>query len=371
MRFRLVALFTLTMLSSLLALACGENGKPRAIPSSPAISQTYAVPVTTEGRLGEDIVFRLVEMPFHQLPTIVDSNSPAFWDNGMLIVFNSTGIPAASTGPSLEALENPIYVQSFGFPSGGWWLEAVWRDDSSGVLYGWYHFEPDDLPCQTAPHIGATVSYDNGWTWEDRGFVLENGYDVDCEYSNGYFVGGNGDFTVIVDPENQYFYFLFSNYGGPVQEQGVAIARSAFTDRGQPGTVFKYYNGFWEEPGLGGRVTPLFATTTGWKGPEVESFWGPSVHWNSYLEGYVMLLNRTVGTDWTQEGVYITFSRDLLTWTEPQKILETSGWYPQVIGLGPGETDARAGRIARLYVGGTSVFAIEFEKQGAIPLVQR
>lgn len=153
---------------------------------------------------------------------------------------------------------------------------------------------------------------------------------------------------------------MFSNYGGPIREQGISIARSAFADRGQPGTVFKYYRGAWGQPGLGGDVTPLFPTATGWKGPHVEAFWGPSVHWNEYLKTYVALLNHTNGTDWEQEGVYITFSPDLFRWSEPQKILESEVWYPQVMGVGPEGTDTRAAKTARIYVGGVSAFVIEF-----------
>ena len=28
--------------------------------------------------------------------------------------------------------------------------------------------------------------------------------------------------TVLLGPEGQYFYFLFSNYAGPLEEQGIA-----------------------------------------------------------------------------------------------------------------------------------------------------
>ena len=184
---------------------------------------------------------------------------------------------------------------------------------------------------------------------------------IDCDYSNGFFVGGHGDFHVLPDQEHGYFYFLFSNYAGPLAEQGIGIARSAFADRGQPGTLTKYAGGSWSEPGLGGRSSPLFPTPTGWRGPDVTAFWGPSVHWNDHLQRYVALLNHTDGTDWVQEGVYIAVSPDLLRWSEPQKLLDSELWYPQVLGGGPVGTDTRAGRTARIYVGGVSTVAIEFE----------
>jgi hypothetical protein len=124
--------------------------------------------------------------------------------------------------------------------------------------------------------------------------------------------------------------------------------------------VTKFFDGAWSEPGLGGRVTPLFPTATGWQGPHVRAFWGPSVHWNEHLQRYVALLNHTDGTDWVQEGVYIAVSPDLLRWSEPQKLLDSEAWYPQVIGAGPAGTDTRAGPAARIYIGGVSTVAIEF-----------
>jgi hypothetical protein len=344
------------------AAAAAEAAAPAAaaLVNVPFI-ESFSSRVTTTTPLGNEVTFTLRESPLDRLPGQVDSNSPAFWDGGELVLFNSAEQPVRSSGPSLAALTGPADVTCLDCERpGGRWLEAVWQDPDSGILYGWYHFEPDDLACQTAPIIGAVRSLDGGRTWADQGAVLENGYPIDCGYQNGFFVGGNGDFHVIPDQEQGYFYFLFSNYAGPVHEQGLGIARSAFTDRGQPGTVYKYHEGAWLEPGLGGRVTPLFASTTGWQGPEVEAFWGPSVHWNEHLQTYVALLNHTDGTNWVQEGVYITFSPDLLTWSEPHKILASEVWYPQVLGLGPGGTDSRAGQTARLYVGGYSLHTIEF-----------
>jgi hypothetical protein len=97
----------------------------------------------------------------------------------------------------------------------------------------------------------------------------------------------------------------------------------------------------------------------------VNAFWGPSVHWNSYLNLYISLLNRTDGEGWAQEGVYISFSHDLLNWTAPEKILESNDWYPQVAGFDDG-TDSLAGKAMRLYIGGVSRLVLEFD-QAALP----
>ena len=128
------------------------------------------------------------------------------------------------------------------------------------------HFEPADLICLTAPIIGAAISYDYGMTWEDRGPIIEPSNGLDCDYDNGYFSGGNGDFSVLPGRGGKYFYFLFTSYAGPSEAQGIGIARSLIADRGQPGTVFKYYGNAWNEPALGGRFTPLFGPARAGRG---------------------------------------------------------------------------------------------------------
>jgi hypothetical protein len=311
--------------------------------------------------------FDLSEAPVQQFPGIVDSNSPVYWEDGRLMVVNSAWAESyRSSGDSPENLSDPVRVELPGLSRpGAVWMEAVWKDPATAVLYGWYHFEPADLVCQTAPIIGAAISYDDGLTWKNSGFVIENGYGADCGYANGYFAGGTGDFSVVLGVNRRYLYFLFTNYAGPLDQQGIGIARSAVEDKGQPGKVFKYYVNGWNQPGVGGKSEALLPSTTGWKGPFVESFWGPSVHWNHYLNSYVALLNHTDGEDWSQEGIYITFSKDLLKWTVPTKMLDSNYWYPQVVGMGPNETDSLAGKSARLYIGGISTFILDFKQIGA------
>lgn len=315
------------------------------------------------------------------MPTQVDSNSPAFWRDGKLYWFGSHGRPLLSEGPDQfgpwitreVSLETP----------NAWphWMESVALDDE-GVLWGWYHTEPIGLvpnSTLTAPKIGAVVSMDGGRSLRDLGHVLESGDPIDPTARNGYFAGGHGDFTVLADREKKWFYFFFDNYGGAVESQGVAVARMAYEDRFNPvGRVWKFHNGAWTEPGKGGRVTPIFPVQKAWQRRDPDALWGPSVHWNTHLRCYVMLLNRASGEPgWAQEGVYVSFNADLGRpegWSEPVKILdkaEFSGWYffyPQVMGLEAGGTDRLAGRVARLYVNGISKWEIEFTRRPSAPV---
>jgi hypothetical protein len=222
----------------------------------------------------------------------------------------------------------------------------------------------------TAPKIGAIISHDGGDTVFDLGTVLESGDPLDPDAKNGCFTGGHGDFSVILDRERNYFYFFFTNYGGAPETQGVCVARLAFEDRFNPaGHVFKYHEGRWDEPGRGGRVTPIFPAKRAWNHAGPDSFWGPALHWNSYLKTFVMLLNRAGGDGWTQEGIYVSFAKDLsdpASWKEPAKLLhsddfpEWGTWYPQVMGLEAGCTDTLADSSARFYLSGGSQWEVDF-----------
>jgi hypothetical protein len=299
--------------------------------------------------------------PVVTLPSPTDSNSPGHWANGTFYLFNAMGVPYRSFGEDQFNLGNSSEaVFSDGTPS-PLWIEATFAD-ADGTLYAWYHHEPEDV-CPgyylTAPKIGALVSHDNGATFQDLGIVLESGDPVDCTSQNGFFAGGNGDFTVIADATHSYFYFLYSNYGGDVSTQGVAVARMAFQDRFNPtGAVWKYYNGSFSEPGIRGRVTPTFPARVSWVQPNADAFWGPSVHWNSALNQYVMLLNRSCcSPGWPQEGIYLSLNSDISDptgWSTPVRVLNSYQWYPQIIGEDPGGTDKLAGAVSRLYIAGYS-----------------
>lgn len=315
--------------------------------------------------------------PHKSLPTQIDGNSPAFWRDGKLFLFSSTGNPEmlseadSQFGPwnSGEVDVNEAHLPA--------WVEAAWLD-GDGAIYVWYHHEPGGVcpsgSSLTAPKIGAGVSYDGGRTIEDLGIVLESGYPPDCSAKNGFFAGGHGDFSVVLDPNREYFYFFFTNYSGPWWEQGIATARMRFEDRTDPaGKVLKYFQGFWDEPGLGGRTMPVFTAFKSWERADADSYWGPAVHWNTHLNSYVMLLNRACcEPGWPQEGIYVSFNRDLsepLAWGNPARLIEGSkighapGYYPQVLGLAPGETDTIAGQTARFYIHGESDWEIVFSER--------
>jgi hypothetical protein len=328
-----------------------------------------------------------------EFPNTVDCNSPSFWDGDEFHVFNSHGSPTRVRGRDIYHLEESQDAVFENKVNGGRWIEAAVKT-AEGPVYGWYHFEPKGL-CRgnslTSAMIGAAKSSDSGLHWTDLGIVLKPADDaIRCKAKNGSVAGGHGDFCILLDREQKYLYVYFSNYSAPLAEQGVNVARMDWKDRDSPvGKIHKRYNGEYREPGLGGKMTPLFAAKVDYIEKDPDSFWGPSIHWNTYLQRYVMLLNHGQGHNYRQEGIYVTFCDDpskLDHWTQPKKILEgtsyeehmTKGhsrdltakekiyvrkWYPAVQGLPEMHgTDKLAGQKARLFLNAFSEYEIEFIK---------
>jgi hypothetical protein len=318
-------------------------------------------------------------------PVETDSNSPLFWrmHNGVttLNVLNSTGAPTLSGGKDLNALTPTRVPRMNGAPSGGWWMEAV-VPDYRQVLYGYYHNEqPDVSPgiSKTAPRIGAAKSFDGGRSWIDLGFVLEAPRgSTQCQTANRYFVGGVGDCSAVLDANRQWLYIFFSAYPRDIEGQGVAVARLRWSDRDAPaGRVSVWDDGVWRYPVptddgefAYDAAKPIFPTADSFHAREVDGFWGPSVHWNTFLNQFVMLLNRARDGEFAQEGIYISTNDSLddpTNWAAPQRLLEGGKWYPQVVGTDAGSgSDRLAGERARLFVSGVSEYEIVFQRGGDV-----
>jgi hypothetical protein len=363
------------LLVAAIAVACLVAAVPRtALSAGEAVNPRAALFPVTPLRLSGD----------------VDSNSPAIWDRtgGVLRLFVVTsynGRPSTAGGRSLTRLgaAQPSLLEPW--PGGGVWMEAI-VPDVDGTWYGYYHNEmPADVVCpgsgKVIPRIGAARSHDRGQTWEQLGIVLEAPAGAfSCNTTNVFFVNGVGDFSVQLDAESRDLYFFLSQYERSTTLQGVAVGRLAWADRDDPvGKLMLWRSRVWVPAAravtMGNDVawayatgSSLFYAADGWhdEGSTTDEFWGPSVHWNSYLEMYAMLLNRAKNTRYDQEGIYVSFSPrldDPRLWSPPVKMLNGGSWYPQVISEDDGVgTDKVAGEWARFFMAGTSQYLIHFTK---------
>ncbi len=355
----------------------------RAVKTSVA---ALLVTVTAAAQSPRTPVARLSSAPRFDLPAEIDSSNPAAWSlvDGvarLFVISSWGGIPVRASGDTLEALRAEGPVRFASHPGHGVWMEAIIPEES-GTWYGYYHHErPADQcgrPDRQLPRIGAMRSSDNGQTWEDLGIVLDAppGSEA-CESSNRFVLGGIGDVTAALDAAKKDVYLYFSQYTRGGATQGVAVARIAWADRDAPAGKAAIWNdgawlparesaaadGGWEYPS----GTPLVPSSRPFhdRSGATDVFWGPSIHWNMYLEQYVMLLNRAKDDQFGQEGIYVSFAPalDPSQWSAPARILSGGSWYPQVIGAESGVgTDRIAGKRARFFMTGRSERMIEFDR---------
>ncbi len=264
-----------------------------------------------------------------------DCHSPGFWENDKLYIFNSWEHPWRITANSLGDFQSHEPVTFDIEQNGGRWIEGIWKVPN-GKLYGWYHLEPNDMlkpgrllhRYPTLPKVAAIVSDDNGATWKDIGFILSGPEELtDLDTKDTWYYGGEGDFGTCVDKDEKYVYFIITTFyaGGP-QNQGMAYARMDMKYLDNPvGNVWKWRNNKWEEPGLGGFADPFLPVTRDWHDEKANAFWGPAIHWNAYLNCYVMFLNRVDDGSWHTDGQYVSFNDDIsnpLGWSTPEKVLD-------------------------------------------------
>jgi hypothetical protein len=371
------------------SFAClGQPAEAKKVPL-PKLKLMPQVTIPGSPQAEERIDSGLMQPP---APPFVDSNSPSYWDGSTFVQVHSAGVPVVSVGSGPEGFTTTRRANFASATSvdpqlidtditvgpkrirGGFWLEAV-HPTAEGTLWGFYHYETTMSLCSggdlRTPFIGAAVSQDGGRSWRDLGLIISApANSIECSTPNEYFAGGVGDFTVL--ERSGDLYFLFSSYSGPLDQQGVAVARLPQEHLSSPaGHVSKWYAGSFGEPGLGGMTTAILPAESSWHSADPDAFWGPSVHWNTYLRRYVMLLNRAVDPQWTQGGIYVSFNRDIADpegWSKPKAILAPEAFggsfYPQVIGTDlPGEgTDRRAGRTPRLFIHGVSEHRLRFRR---------
>jgi hypothetical protein len=335
---------------------------------------------------------KFVGAPTLTVPGRVDSGVPMTWtriDGRLtLVAFASWGgIPQRLAGPDLEHLQVTGDIVIAPHPGDGIWIESVLPDPSDTVWYAYYHHElPAHIcgrPDRSIPRIGAARSVDQGVTWENLGIILEAPpASHACDSLNRFIFGGVGDVSAMVDAEWKDVYLFFSGYARDPRAQGVGVARLAWADRDQPqGRVSIWQDGVWlpatRVPGLIADEadtwtypagTPLVPVSKPWHDTSqtADAFWGPSIHWNTYLERYVMLLNRTRDEGFNNEGIYVSYARTLddpRAWSLPRKIKDGGSWYPQIAGPEPASgSDRLMGQRARFFLTGRSTAYLEFHR---------
>ncbi len=206
------------------------------------------------------------------------------------------------------------------FDNGGAWLYSVFPLDSLHWL-GYYHAEDHQFPGYSNPNkiawksIARCESFDGGKTWiKDKQIITSNE-----SKPNIPSWGGSADYTVVYHKELKSWFVYF------VVPDGIGMARSE-DSLGRVGTWYKWNQGNFSEPGIGGRATPLDFSKDFRRGGN------PSIIYFKKLQKWVMVYH-----DWELRGIYITFSNDLINWEFPRLLIRNENvkskfWYPNLIG---------------------------------------
>jgi len=291
---------------------------------------------------------------------------------------------------------------------GAVWFETVYQDkkDNSGkTLYALYHNEnyPSTFPfndktgkgyidknwpqgltgASTAAavcRIGIMKSTNGGYSWENKGIVLEDNQErmILKPHNNSVtFAGGVGDPSAVASGD--YLYIFYGEYGYPgtydrkaysaEKEQSgqcISMARIKLADLDNPTGKAKRYDGKGFQAnydGVGSPIKNIQISKENGGGPSSVSsskyYWGPSVSWNHYLQAWVMLMAKSEGPSWKGTSIYMSFNKnkDLddinsQDWSSPKLILNKPGhviWYPSLQPIG--DTNATKLKYTSLQMG--------------------
>ncbi len=228
------------------------------------------------------------------------------------------------------------------FDNGGAQAFAAVRDGSS--LFAFYQAQDlENLPTDTALgvsgfflSIGVAESDDDGKTWAKKGQIVRSEKPKDWAFDPRQGGRGIGLAGGIADnKDKKLFYLYYTNLSTPQGGTGgqIAVARCDLKNGPPlPGNWKKYYEGKFEEPGLGGKETPVIdAYSSGHAGTR---YGRPS--FSTPLGKYVMAYNVTQASEWQEDvapknsGIYVATSDDLIAWSPRTKVV--SGYAQRVLG---------------------------------------
>ena len=295
-------------------------------------------PVHAEGfriELGDSEVVQDMESRVPVSPWFPDGHITILKNEDALQMYWAGSSSYRTVGKSVESMKlNPTKpVLSKGkqtsFDNGGAWLMSVHRFSGQNLL-GFYHAEDHVWGKHPNPNkiawksIAICESMNDGKSWTKVGQIITS----PRKKPSTPMWGGSGDFCVVYDNLNSRWVCYY-------QEHYLYMAISN-DFRALPGSWFKYYQGGFTEPGLGGKENPI-------KSLKSHPGGNPSVLFNTYLKKWLMVWHT-----WQGDIVYSS-SQNMTEWEVP-RLLVSSGpnekaWYATIIGI----TDTVAARHAWLY----------------------
>ncbi len=212
---------------------------------------------------------------------------------------------------------------------------GLWYDEATGTLFALMHGEyghgwPGDPWCRKKTWL--VKSRDVGLHWTFVGDVLTAALPSPADrmkYSGSEYEMGPADFDLYVDTRAGYFYV--TTWNGFVAKKGilnhftagtVEVARCSISDKMAPGKWYKFDEGRWTEPGIGGKASRVGMFSYGIYGNTIYS---------TYLRKYLCIgTNAALGDPrfpnlgMRDGSIYISASSDLSKqdWTPMAKLVD-------------------------------------------------
>ena len=286
-------------------------------------------------------------------PILMSERKPYSWPDGTMGLLRefdgksyrffaaSDGFPLMTKGSLDDPIRDEIHkLKIEGAPARYQYFAGgpIYKSDRSGLLLMFYHAEiytspPGYLPFYS--ELGLARSTDGGMTWKDLGRVITPHASVTSEYfqtSPRSWDVGWGTYAIV----GEYFYLYFKDLlhvGDLFSSVDLAVARAKIEDvldaaeKGSEVTRWeKFYQGSWDEPGIGGRSSPLTEK-------DLDSFIIMSdVAYSSYLKKYISIV---IGGSWPNTDLYWFESADGIHWGNYRKLVDDEGhnYYATLIGL--------------------------------------
>ena len=203
-------------------------------------------------------------------------------------VYKSRCVVVRYKGPDLEHLQRQPDGLAADLSGASAFFCGMWWDETNRVLYALIHGEYDKVGgggwCSKKTRLAT--SKDLGLTWTLAGDILTRALPNRTDYAGAFFEVGPADFDFYADVKGGYFYLTCWNSFTPKAGtlNGFAmyseVARCAIADRMAPGKWFKFRDGTWTEPGLGGKASRV--------GFALRGMYGGTIY-STYLKKYLRI----------------------------------------------------------------------------------
>jgi hypothetical protein len=250
-----------------------------------------------------------------------------YWPTGTTsVAISSSPFPGLNEAvPS----QQPLIPSSKSWDNGGAWVNSVFRL-GDGSLVAYFHAEhhygcdPSQSPPALCPYAtyqgkgrfwssaGLAYSSDNGKEWSTPSQFLTSPTAQPAAPN----LGGDNFYRVVWDMNKHRWVAFFGCKGG------MSCAAISNDPKGRPGTWFKYDDGQFDEPGLGGAASAL---------PGLDG-----VHGVIYSVQYDWSSGTWLawGREFKSNGVYVTASFDLIHWSAPELVVGgVQAFYPVTVGV--------------------------------------